>query len=176
MDKRGTVSFDVLITAFYRFVILFMVGVAMVFFVLHFMRLSLDVFEVESEIAMQSILKSPNGVSYSDAGRVYPGIVEYGAFRQTSKLEERLAKGLASQGTLALAAKIELVSKGTAYKDLAPAYINKERFDAWYANAKSLVPGPGGAKALEKSYPVLVKDSDSYEQAMLRITVVIPNS
>jgi hypothetical protein len=173
MDKRAELHFNVILMAFFRFIVLFLVAITMVFFVMHFMKMDLDVFEVESELFMQGILNSPRGVSYVEAGRVYPGIVDLKTWRSPTALSQQLESTFRFDTSQPIAAKLELISKTTTFE---PVYYHEDRFKGWYALAKTLFPGPGGAQALEKRYPVLVKDGTTYTPATLKITIAIPNT
>jgi hypothetical protein len=170
MDRRAVMTFDMILTSFYRFFILFLVALAITFFTVHFMKMRLEVFRVESEIFVQGLLNSPSGISYKDGARVYPGVIDLQAFR--TGLEQRLADGFHYEDKRPIAARIELKGAATA----APVYYNKEMFDVWYALGKTKVPGLGSAQVLERTYPVIVKDGARTDQAMLKIIIAIPNS
>jgi hypothetical protein len=173
MDKRGELHFNVILMAFFRFIVLFLVAITMVFFVMHFMKMSLDISEVESELFIQSVMNSPHSISSVEDGRVYPGIVDLSVWRNPSQLSAQLEATFHFDTTQPIAAKLELISTKTTFE---PVYYHEDRFKTWYALAKTLFPGPGGAKALEKRYPVLVKDGTLYSPATLRITIATPNT
>jgi hypothetical protein len=174
MDKRSEIHFNTLLMAFFRFTVLFLVSLTMVFFVLHFMKMDLDVFEVESELLIQGFINSEHGISAMEGNRVYAGVIDYNMFKDPA-LSKRLDDAFRSEKPI-LAAKIELLSGTANYRSVQPVYYNQDRFNTWYALAKTLFPGPGGARTIEKRYVVLVKDGKNYEQATLKITVAGPNT
>jgi hypothetical protein len=176
MNSKSHITFRTLLFGFYEIFVLLLVAFTMVVFVMHFMSIDLNIFNVQGEVFVQGLLQSKNGISYNDNGVVHPGIIDYNIFKQKPGLQQQLSNAFYFQGQKPISAKIELMSGNAAYRALEPIYYNEEHFDAWYALGKTLFRGPGSSQVMEKYYPVIVKDGNTYDKAVLKITVAIPNS
>lgn len=179
MGKRAGITFSTLIFAFYRMMILFMVALALVLFVRQFVKASIDISDVESELFAQGLMKSPDGLSYVDpvTGRVYPGVIDYDTFTDIPKLEEKLNNVFYYEKNMFIAADVELLSQdGKQFKSAAPAYYNKDMYQVWYPLAKTGFIGAGGAELYKKIYPVLIREQSGYTEGLVRITIVMPRS
>jgi len=175
VNKKGGTAFSTLIFAFFRFTILVFVALALVFFTRQFMKVSIDVNEVEAEIFSHGLMNSPNGISYVDpAGRMHPGMVNAQDFKSVFGTKTRLETAFYYEDNRFIAAQIQLYKNGQAY--LEPVYYNKEFFNIWQPFGMTKFKGKGSAFVTEKYYPVQVKDNDVTEEALMKITVAIPRS
>ncbi len=179
MDKKAGITFSTLLFSFFRLFILFLVAFSLVLFAHFFVKTKIDISDAESGIFAQSIINSPNGISYKDpvTKRVYPGIVDYTTFSNKAGLEAQLNNALYLEKNSIIAGAIELLTVDMKpYRSLSPIYYNKDYYDVWYTMGKTGYMGLGSAKIREKLYPVLIRDSGELKQGILKITIAIPNS
>jgi len=167
MDKHGGLSFKTLLMAFYKLMVLIIVAVAMYMFVAQFLRMNIDVFDVESEIFAYGVMHSQNGISYSEDKRVYPTMIN---------LEEiDISKGFFFTENRYISAKFEFLDR-TEKELKSPYYYNKDYFELWYPLSSYFNKGPGASQRKFKTYPVTYMKDDQVIPGMLRMTIVIPNS
>ena len=173
-NKRADlISFNVV---FHIVEIVFMVVVGIfVFFIIHVER-NIDTFDVESEILLNRILYSNNGLWLYDGGidRLYPGMLMFETFNDKQKIEDSLNKtiyyGIDNKRA---AAQLILNVDGSRY---GPVYYNEQKYREWVEWYKAgVTKGIGAAQGKNKNYYVLVKQGDKLVQGSLNVTVLIPN-
>jgi len=170
MDKRAAVVFYAYMMAFIRFFVLAFVALALVFFMRQYMTIDIDTSNVETEVFAQSLLYSPHGIS---TGR--PGTLDADDFRNPGATEARLAQAFHFEDeNRFIAARLDLIRNSHSY--LEPVYYNKKYLDIWEPMARSWLGGKGSATILEKYYQVLVEDNGAQYDALLKMTIVLPNS
>ena len=129
-----------------------------------------DVSELEADLMKYRLLYSRNSISYTDdvTGRVYPGVIELDDFNQ-SRIDRSMSFGNYSR---MMSMKLELLDLDG---DLKKANFYQKD---WYRRTKPLVGlrGPGGAKEYTYFFPVLIKENENKERAILKINLVTPNS
>jgi len=168
MDRRGGLSFKSILMAFYKLIVLIIVAVAMFMFVTQFLRMNIDVFDVESEIFAYGVMHSTGGLSHVENDRVYPTRINL------DKAHD-LSKGLYFEENRYISAKFEFLDRNE--KELkSPYYFNKDYFELWYPLSSYFNKGPGASQRKFKTYPVSYMKGDQVIPGMLRMTIVIPNS
>lgn len=169
---KGAITFNIIAFSFFRFVILLLVALTFVMLTNTAFKSELNTGDVELEILAQGIMRSPNSISYVEGQRTYTGLVDIERYSKVS-----LDETFHNEKNSFIAAKVELLSStGQAYKDLAPRYVNKEKYDLWYPLAKTGWIGRGSAKQKEKIFPVTIIDNGVRSAGAVRITLVAPNT
>jgi hypothetical protein len=128
------------------------------------LKLTIDTFDTEAEILSYKLFYSRGGISVYDSeiDRVYPGIIDLEKFLDTENMESELMNIIEYKAdTDYLSAKIEIFDEGI--KMIDPVYFNRYHFLRWYPIAMTKAKGDGGAKLVEKSYYVLLKDKRQKE-------------
>jgi len=173
-NKRADlISFNVV---FHIVEIIFIIVVGIfVFFIIHVER-DFKTFDVESEILLDRILYSNNGLWLYDEGidRLYPGILVFETFNDKQKIGDLLNKtifyGIDNKRA---AAELILNVDGSRY---GPVYYNEQKYKEWVEWYKAgVTKGVGAAQGKNKNYYVLVKQGDNLVQGSLSVTVLIPN-
>lgn len=169
LNKKAQLTFNI---GYWIPRILFLVVAFLaVFFLVRKFQLDLvDVSDLEADLMKYRLIYSRNSISYTDeiTGRVYPGIITLDDFEQ-ARIDRSMSFGNYSR---MMAMKLELLSlDGSPIKT---TFYQKD----WYLRTKPLVglKGPGGAKEHIYFFPVLIKDGEEKENAVLKISIVTPNS
>jgi len=163
MSKKAQMIFNTYIMIFFRITIVLLVAISMKLFVYAFIDNSTDTDRVESEIFMQSLLNSPNGISYDD-NRIYPGLIDIKQFKEAD-----LDKAFFYEKNRFLAAKIELLDfEGNMIEE---KIYNEAYYQIWYPMA--ITGGKGSASILQKIHPVQII---SKGPGFIRSTILIPKS
>ena len=156
--------------------IVFIISVSIfVLFIVHVDK-EIDTFPVESEILLNRILYSNNGLwSYDDKiNRLYPGIIEFKEFNNKEKMEESLAKSLYYGTENERAAALLTFVEGD--KEIGTVYYNEEKYNEWIPRYKGgWTEGAGGWQARNKKINVLIKKEEGLTPGTIDITVIIPN-
>jgi len=170
MDKKAAVAWYAYMMAFVRFFILAFVALALVFFMRQYMEIDIDTGQLETEAFAQSMMYSQHGIS---SGR--PGTIDAGDFRNPVSTTSRLEQALYFENeNRFVAAKLELIKNKQKY--LETVYYNKKYLDIWEPMARSWLGGKGSATMLEKYYQVNIEDNGNNYDALLKMTIIIPNS
>lgn len=183
-NKRGDVAFRSIMFAFVKFVIVILVLFTLIFFIRKFVFFDADTGELESEVFVNSIMRSPHGPSYfdKDTGRVYPFVVDINFFTGN---KGNLKKAF-NYSEKYIAAKISLNNKNGKStiegEEISPVYYNKKKFDVWkeIADMKFGRPGndkgPGDVKDFKKRYYVNIKTDNERVPGFIDIKVLMLKS
>ena len=156
---------------------MFIITVAVfVFFIVHVEK-NIDTFPIESEILIDRMLYSNNGLWLydQDIGRLYPGILELETFKNKPKIESSLNKTM-YYGKENKRAAAELVLEDKDKNKFGPIYYNEQKYKEWVEWYKAgVIEGAGGRKGKTKEISVMIKDKDGSVPGTLSITVLIPN-
>lgn len=181
-NKRGIISEEVLLSI-PRIIFLIAVLFAVVILVKIFIITNVDVRQVESNILINRLLYSKDGLSYYDESlkRVYPGVVDLNKFRQLSinnpNWLDNTAINYGSDNPI-IAAKITLKNIGSIVKEKQSAnditiFYNKDRFDKWEPRTLVTVRGGAGSvKSFQEQRYVLAKDNELLHPAVLEFYVI----
>ena len=178
MNKKGNVVFNGLM---WIIKIIFLVAVlfSLVFLVRSFIVTELDIFNAETDIFVQRILLSRNGVSYidEDLDRLYPGIVDMDKFLSPD-FEDILNHSIYfGEVNKKIASNITLLDEDG--DTIRTVIYNPEYFFRWKEMLEAQwLRGPGGVGGKKKQFQVLIKSADSADlrPGLLIVEVVIPNS
>lgn len=126
-----------------------------------------DISQAESELILQRILYSTQGISYYDLElqRLYPGTVDLNKFT-TRYLESIFSLPNEDQH---ISARIELKTNDL---EIAPVYINEEWFNRWLPLTSFL--GKGGKNLATETLPITIIKDNNKIQGILRIEVITP--
>lgn len=173
--KADFIGFNVLM---HILEIVFIITVAVfVFFIVHVDK-DIDTFPIESEILLNRVLYSNNGLwSYNkEIDRLYPGILEFENFNNKENIESSLNKTI-YYGEENNRAAAELMLEYKDGKKSAPVYYNGIKYKEWIEQYKAgWTEGIGGKKGKNKKFNVLIKKGEDLMPGILTITVIIPNS
>lgn len=171
-SKKGEISGE-LILFIPRVIFLIAVLFAVVILMKTFLVTTIDVRKVESDVLVNRILYSKNGLSYYDKeiGRVYHGIIDLSKFNQ---FKENRVLDTASinygKDNPIIAAKIILKQKG---KNDLELFYNKDRYDKWEPRALSTVTGGAGSvKSFIVKKNVLIKDDEKLYQGLIEFQIL----
>ena len=176
--KKSMISFNMVL---HILEIIYIITIAItIFFIIHVEK-NINTFPVESEILINRILLSNNGlwVYDNDIDRLYPGVLDFKNFNDKDKIQESLDKRL-YYGKNALGedrerAAAELVLQEGATKH-DPIYYNEQKYKEWVEWYKAgVTSGAGGRQGKTKSFNVFVKKENEEVPGSLTITVLIPN-
>ncbi len=182
--NKKAFEYDVMITAFYRLIVLFIVGFFLIILVKTYVVTSVETFEIESELFIYDFVYSTNGISYYDENlqRLYPGVIDITKFSDKSLIEEKLAIAFNYSDISAVAVNLTLKhTNGTIYNhnnaEVHSVSYHEEWYERWVVLARSSLPGLGSTKEKSKVMYVLVRNEDGQMQnAILDISVILPNS
>jgi len=153
-------------------IVLILVCLTIWAFVSYYVKIHIEIDDVEAELFMQNIMASPNGVSYTDDIRTYSGTI---MFSEWDSLTSRLEKAFYNEQNKFIAAKLQLLD--TARQPMAQEiYYNKQYYDKHYTLAKTGFIGRGSANIYEKELPVTVIKDTGKELGILKIIVTTPKS
>ena len=136
---------------------------------------AIDVREIESNILINRLIYSKDGLSYydKDLNRIYPGIIELRKFNEMSSSNPNtLDNSIISYGAdnPIISAKIILRQEG---KNDIVVYYNKNGYDKWEPRILTTVKGGAGSpKSIKEQKYVLVKEEDKMTPAILEFNVV----
>ncbi len=171
-NKKG--DFIGLNIVLHIFEIIFTISLAVFLLLIIHIEKDINTFDLESEIFINRILYSNNGLWLydKDTGRIYPGIIDIKNF-DINDIEKNLEKTMFfGKENNRLAAEIILKLKEKSYS----IYYNKEKYDMWVSLYKAgYIKGIGARKGKNKKMPVLVKKGEEMIPAILDITILIPN-
>jgi hypothetical protein len=187
LKSKSGLSFYVIIFSFFKMFILMVVMFALVLLIRTFIIATVDVSGAESAVFFQTIVTSPNGISYKDpvTERVYLNLINVDRFSGTEALENQLNSVFSTGENKEIGAKFSILDTNTEKlfeyngKALSPVYYHKDLYSRWIVLAKSNAKGPGGAKEfIIRQDIILVSDKDKslYKPALLEASITIPNS
>jgi len=159
MNKKA-IAFD-FVAWIFRLIFMIIVVMVVVFLVSAYTDYSVDVFDIESDLYLQRILYSREGVSYydKDINRLYPGIIEKDKFTQDilgGKLESITDYG---EFEAYYGAKLVLFHSDQN-KPVGTIYVNETSYNNLIKVAQLNLRGPGGAQVREKHIFVMIKEGD----------------
>jgi len=173
-NKKGEISGEVLMMI-PRMIFLIAVLFTVVILVKVFIIAVTDIREIESNILINRLLYSANGLSYFDEelSRLYPGVINLEKFQQMSAINPNLLDStIISYGSdnPIIAAKLTLKQKD---KDDISLFYNKDRFDKWEPRTLSTVKGGAGSfKAFNEKRNIIVKDKEKIMPGILEFYII----
>jgi hypothetical protein len=174
-NKRALISGEVIMTIPR---ILFLIAILFAFVILVKMLIitEVDSRQVESNILINRILFSKDGIAYYDVslGRSYPGIIDLKKFEEISKSNPNiLDTEIISYGSDNPIITAEITLKAENKEDIV-VYYNKDRFDKWEPRVLPAIEGGAGSfKAFKEQRYVLVKDGEIFSPAILDFYIII---
>jgi len=173
--KKGLMSFNILITIV-RLIFVMIAMAIVVFMIMHYVVVSIDVFDLESNLFAQRMIYSQNSISYKDSetGRLYPGTIDLNNFNQgtlNGLLNRYIYYG---EGSNYAAAKLDLSYLNDTL--IRSAYYDEEWFNNWVERARVGWTGIGQVKSKVNEVYVLIKDGDKMIPGKLKIEVLMPNA
>jgi hypothetical protein len=171
-EKKGIMSFYVLMFTFFRMFVLLGIIVAIILIIRMFIASTVDVSQAESEILTNNLIYA---VSYEDpvTHRIYPLQI---SAAQLGKKDLDKIFGMDKRG---IAAKVSILDDSGKLlsidgAEIQPRYLNKKGYTRWIELAMAKAKGVGGARAYSKSVDVLIIETG--RRAMMEISVTVPNS
>ena len=137
-----------------------------------------DVFEAESDMVMQRLLYSQNGLSYydTDLRRLYPGTIVLENFND-KRLESMFSQEEDKTPHFAMKLKLQDVEFADKFEDLPEieiAYFNSEWYHRWEVLTGYL--GSGGKRLLTETFQVTILHEDGKRtMGDLEINIIFPN-
>lgn len=162
---------------FYRFVIVWLVALAMFLLVKTYIVTEMDIQETHANLFMYNILHAKNGLSYYDPeiDRVFVGTILVADFQEPADLEARLNERMNYGNHSLVATELKLFDiEGNL---LGTAYYNKEWYERWIIVARTFWKGAGSTTEYLENKTVLLLYSDKTTAlGILQLSVVMPNS
>lgn len=179
-NKKGDVAFRSVMFAFVKFIIVILVLVTLMTFIWKFVYFEADTTELEAELFVNQLMRSPQGPSYFDpqTERLYPFVVDLSFFRE----ENHLKKAFNFSDDF-ISAKISLYdSEGRPAIDgehIEPVFFNKDKYNVWddiaNLNLKGQT-GPGDIADFSNKYYVTIRDNDKTYAGFIKISVLMTKS
>lgn len=167
-NKKGEISEEV-IFVIPKIIFLTAALFAVVILVKMFIVTITDVREVESNILINRMLYSKDGLAYfdNDILRVYPGIIDIKKF-ELMKINPNILESIVmSYGNDNPIIASRIILKRENKEDITIFY-NKDRFDKWEPRALSTVRGGAGSvKSFKEQKYVLTNDGGELTQGIL---------
>ncbi len=183
LGKKGALDMEAMVTAFFRIPIILLTAFAVLALVLVYIKASVDVFGIESNLFMYSMLNTKDGISYYDEEleRLYPGVVDIDRFADTYVMEKQLNEtfnyGEYSVITVNMTLK-SLEGDVIEYNNhrVEPVVYHKKWYERWIVLARTFLPGRGSIQERERSYYVLLRYPEGkIEGGVLQISLLMPN-
>ncbi len=153
------------------FIFLIIILLSVVFLVKNYVKMTIDIKDLEAELFYQESIFTNNGITYQDeiTGRTYFGIIDIDKFNNRT-----FTKSISYGPTnYFMSANYTLKNKDNTL--LKSFVYNKEWYEKWKPRAKTFWPGPGSATILKKQSSVLVKDKQNTIPAILYVEIIYPN-
>lgn len=162
MDKKAEIS-DYMIAFIPRIIFIIIVLASIYLLINAYIKTEVNTFDAESNLFVQRLLYSKNGVSYKDkdTGQVYPGIIE---ISRCPDFTEALAQSIHYYDSGHLAAKVTITNM--RQEEICSFYYNRERFDQLTVLSK--FSGGGGSKMIVRKLYVLLKAKTNVEIVRLQ--------
>lgn len=177
-NKRGQISEEVFLSI-PRFIFLIAILFTVVLLVKIFIITTVDISNVESNIFINRLLYSKNGLSYYEESlkRMYPGVIDLNKFRELANNNpnslDNIAINYGSNNPM-IAARITLTSPLNQNQNSLTVFYNKERFDRWEPRTLSTVKGGAGSvRSFKEQRYVIVKDGEESTSGILEFYVII---
>ena len=130
----------------------------------------IELHELQAEVFAYRTLYAPNSISYNNTitGRVYPGIIDDAKFTSAT-LDASMKYDYERQ----VSAKLE-ISLSDDPVVIRTAYYNQQWYERLEPIARNRIGGSGGAKILEKTMPIVLRQSGADFPAILKFTIIVP--
>lgn len=177
LKKRNAQIDTTWLFVFFRFIVVGVVGIAMVVLVKTYIVAQIDIQQAQSDLFIYNILNEKQGLSYYDEriDRTFVGTIAVAEFQNPVELEQRLNERMNFGEHTLIAAQLTLFN--LSGKDLGTAYYNKEWYERWITVARTFWKGSGSATEFSENKTVLLFYSDkTTAPGILQFSVVMPNS
>ena len=142
-----------------------------IMFVHFYSKISINTFDSESEIFINRLLYSPDGISYQDplSGRLYPGMIDISRFSNSTIPILQKSIDFGADKHIGASIKIkDFAGVAVAYGTYNP--------DTYRRTAEVGPAGPAGADLKQKQMYVLINDNGRIYPGMLDVSVVVERS
>ncbi|MBW2988138.1 hypothetical protein DRJ48_00245 [Candidatus Woesearchaeota archaeon] len=170
MNKRGTLLGYDMVYWIIRLVVLVIIIAVHLMFGSMMMTTNIDTKLGETQLMISGLLYSPDGFTYTENGRAYPGIVDFERFDKSTI--DRAFHSPQSDELLYWGYNLTLFSKDrTKLKSIIG---NPKWHKRWVVLAGTGLPGSGSALRWVEEYYVMIKYKDRVEPGLLRIDITRP--
>lgn len=166
LNKKAQESFSLLQTI-PRIIFLIVVLFSIVYLIRTYVVTNLNVQETQSEVFMNRIIYSQNGISFSDELGVNPGIIDPAKITNAN-----LDAMMDYDEETFIAGKVQLVDIDG--KEVASGVYNEKTYNRWKPIASVGVSGAGGVSIFTKNMYVNYLVEGSLKPGFLKMEVLLP--